>query len=484
MKKLNFLYFIIFLEGYVVLSAELLAIRQVIPYVGNATDVVSIIIAAVLMPLAIGYYAGGHFKGKTLSGRKLTIRKKLLQNILIATIFLFFGLSHSLIDYFFQLLGHIGIENRIVMVSIYSFIFIVLPVYLLAQTIPLVSHFFKKEELAKITGKMLCFSTIGSFMGAIFSTLVLMSFVGVHHTAVITLGCLTVLYLLLSRNKLKLGSIFMCVAFIAALALNSDYVMGKYGIIENNQYNHIRVVEKQHGAMRVLSLNNNNSSVIIDKSYRRNEDDIVGQYIAHINKHFIKPTLKKEKVYSILVVGAGGFTVGINDNKNDYTFIDINSSLKDISEEHFLKEKLGKNKKFEAVPARGFIHQAARDNKKYDLIFLDAYSGNSTLPAHLVTQDFYKETKEILSEDGILIANFVISPNFTDQLSVTVDNTLRSVFPGIGRQVIHSYDAWNTSPSYVKNVLYIHYNKKWLGGNSIYTDNKNKLHFDKDKPLK
>ena len=47
------------LEGYVVLAVELLAIRQLTPYVGNATDTVAIVIAAVLLPLAFGYEAGG-----------------------------------------------------------------------------------------------------------------------------------------------------------------------------------------------------------------------------------------------------------------------------------------------------------------------------------------------------------------------------------------------------------------------------------------
>ena len=48
-------YSIILAEGYVVLSTELLAIRLLIPFVGNSTETLSIIIAAVLMPLAIAF---------------------------------------------------------------------------------------------------------------------------------------------------------------------------------------------------------------------------------------------------------------------------------------------------------------------------------------------------------------------------------------------------------------------------------------------
>ena len=483
MKKLIFLYFIIFLEGYVVLSAELLAIRQVIPYVGNATDVVSIIIAAVLMPLALGYYAGGHFARRDRNGGRITVRRKLLQNILIANLFLFFGLSHVFIDYFFQFLGHIGIQNRLVMVSSYSVIFMVIPVFLLAQTIPLISNFFKKEELSQITGKILFFSTVGSFMGAVFSTLVLMALLGVHHTAVITLGCLTLLYICLNKITFRPSALLMIALFIAALLLNNDYVMKRYNIIENNQYNAIRVVSERNGLMRVLSLNNNHSSVLIDRSFLADpQDNFASRYVNYINKHYITPTLEDDKVYSILVVGAGGFTIGLDDDKNQYIYIDIDGALKEISEKHFLKQKIGENKEFKAVPARGYLHQISQTDTKFDLIILDAYAGGVTLPEHLATKDFYAKAKSVLQKDGILIANFVASPNFTDQFSINLDNTLRKVFPSISRHVLNTYNGWDKSLTNHDNVLYIHYNKDM--GDAIYTDNKSTIYYDKDRPLK
>jgi hypothetical protein len=54
-----FLLSVILTEGYILLSSELLAIRLSIPFVGSGTDTISIIIAAVLLPLAFGYYQGG-----------------------------------------------------------------------------------------------------------------------------------------------------------------------------------------------------------------------------------------------------------------------------------------------------------------------------------------------------------------------------------------------------------------------------------------
>jgi hypothetical protein len=120
-RKLVLLFFIIFLEGYIVLSAELLAIRQTLPFVGSGTDTVSIIIAAVLMPLAFGYYAGGQHRGR--------IRNKLVRNLLIAGAFLTVGLSYLVLTWFFATLTE-GLEwkNRLLLITFYALLFIITPV--------------------------------------------------------------------------------------------------------------------------------------------------------------------------------------------------------------------------------------------------------------------------------------------------------------------------------------------------------------------
>jgi hypothetical protein len=65
------------IEGYVVLAVELVAIRQLTLYGGNATNIVAIVIAAVLLPLAFGYGAlpeeldrSGEFSGLAPDGAK------------------------------------------------------------------------------------------------------------------------------------------------------------------------------------------------------------------------------------------------------------------------------------------------------------------------------------------------------------------------------------------------------------------------------
>jgi len=481
MKKLYFLFLIIFIEGYVVLSAELLAIRQLIPYVGSGTDTVSIIIAAVLMPLAIGYYVGGQFKENARYSKNKSVRRKLLNNIFIAALFFFPALSFVFIGLFFEIFTAMGIDNRLLLTTIYSLVFIVTPVFLLAQTIPLVSHYFSKEKLAEITGKMLFFSTVGSFMGAVFSTLILMAFVGVHYTAVITIGLLTLLYFMLSKSTTK-QTVIMTGVFIAALLLNSHKVMETFGIVENNKYNMIRIANFNDGNTRIMSLNNNRSSIYTDDVGAKEKQAFTYQtsfkYADFITNNILPPhDDTSDKKYSVLIIGAGGFTLGLDDLKNDYTYIDIDGSLKEISEKYFLKQKLSDNKKFEPIPARSFVQKAIHNNQKYDVIILDAYLGATSIPEHLVTKEFFSSMRDILKDNGIVAANFIISATYQTTFSKKIDNTLRQVFPHISRQITNDFSLWDNNKELKSNIVYIYKNNK-KENDGIYTDDKNQIFYD------
>jgi spermidine synthase len=467
------LFFIIFLEGYIVLSSELLAIRQLIPWTGSGTDTISIIIAAVLMPLAVGYYRGGQFLPKSKNGKVYSVRKKLITNLVISSFFLTLGLSYSFIKIFFEeIYFYTGINSRVTLTSIYSIIFLVTPIYLLGQTVPLISNYFSKQRLSTLAGKILFCSTLGSFFGAVFCTLVLMSYLGVHHTTSLTIAGIFLLTLILSKKLLSLASIFTGLMLALAITLNSDFQMQKNNIVSNNKYHMVQVIEFDYNNSRFFRINQNDSSIIYT-----NSDKPYGPYISYIENTFITPIIFKK---DILVIGAGGFAIGRNDRLNNYTFVDIDPELKDTAETYFLKEKLSKNKKFVPKPARAFLNQT---KNKYDLIILDTFRGPSGSPEHLVTKEFFTQIKAIMKENSILVANTLMTPNFSDKFSINLDNTIRSVFSRVDRQVIQSYNAWEENPGW-HNVVYTMYKQPISNIDQIYTDNKNSALFDKLPQIK
>ena len=473
-RSLFALFALIILEGYVVLSSELLAIRMTIPFVGSGTDTVSIIIAAVLMPLAFGYHAGGRFKpgykNTWHSGRiYISVRDKLLSNMLTSLIFLLFTLSYGFLDFFFFGLIETGFKNRLGLISLYSALFLVVPVYLLGQTIPLTCNFFSRERLAKITGRILFFSTIGSFLGAVLSTLVLMGTIGVNNTAIINFVILGLLITWFSKEWISIRLILTWALILAGIVANSNQAMRDMFIVENNQYNTIKVQE--FGTDRHMFINNNASSMYNNSGGKH-------EYIDFIERVALDPIFNAEQPKDILVLGAGAFTLGAEDQTNIYDFVDIDESLLEIAEQRILQRPVGNNVIFHPVPARAFLMET---DKKYDVIVLDAYSGGLSLPEHLATQEFFQQVKDRLKDNGKMLANMAVSPNFASKLSRNVDNTIRSVFPHVSRAaVFENYALWEGQENMIANVIYIY--QHWPDAEEdkdIYTDNKNKVFLDR-----
>lgn len=462
---LNILFYsIILAEGYVVLSTELLAIRLLLPFVGNSTETLSIIIAAVLMPLAVGYYIGGQYKLRKKHPRYQSIRLKLIHNLIVAALILTIGLSYFLLELFFLGLESAGIHNRIIQTFIYSALFIVYPVFLLGQTVPLISHFFARQHVSEATGRMLFFSTVGSFLGSIISTLVLMSTIGVHYTVLLNIFILVLLVIVLNKGFCNRRVLYMGLIATVAMILNNHLIMKQAQIVENNNYSTIQIWPvKDEKDTRILSINRSYSSKY-SPSFSK-----MFSYIQYIEQQFIR-SLGPDK--SILIMGAGGFTLGLNDTQHHYTFVDIDASLKRVSETYLLKRKLGRNKKFIVMPARAFLRHTA---KQYDLIVLDAYSNIMSIPPQLITQEFFRSVKKALSPQGVMVFNAIVSPNFSDRYTVKLDNTLHSVFPNLNRHIVGTYHTWQKTSN--RNVVYSYFNDRQASG--LYTDDHNTYFLDR-----
>lgn len=463
------LFAVIFLEGYIVLSTELLAIRLLLPFTGSGTDTVSIIIAAVLLPLAFGYYAGGRHKIRD-NGKACSVRRKLVRNLVVSAAILTPGLSYFFLEWgFTSLQAATGWHNRILLTALYAAVFIVYPVFLLGQTVPLVSNYFSREKLSEIAGRILFFSTLGSFMGAVFGTLVLMARLGVHHTVSITLAAMAVLVLILAKRKASLP-VFAALACLAvALGLNSGHAMKRKHVVSNNLYNTAQVVDYDGEGMRALLLNRSFASAV----YKYSPETYM-EYMIFMEDNFIAPLRESGEKRDILALGAGGFTLGRTDEKNNYTYVDIDENLKAVAEEVYLKEPLSPNKTFVGMDARAFLRQTDR---KYDLIVMDLFRDALSVPESLSTKEFYEEVKRHLKPGGVVVGNFTASANFSDAYSRNLDATLRAVFPALSRQIIKNFDAWKRENDW-NNIIYS-YVDHGTGDAAVYTDDKNTIFYDK-----
>jgi SAM-dependent methyltransferase len=254
--------------------------------------------------------------------------------------------------------------------------------------------------------------------------------------------------------------------------------MKALNIVSNNTYNTVAIDSvKDEPDSRILNVNRSSSSKI------SNDTSKYFEYWKYIQPTFIEPISSgTEPPRDLLIIGAGGFSIGEFDTHNHYTYVDIDPALKEVSERYFLKKKLTDNKKFVPLSARAFLTQ---NKEKYDFILLDTFTNTIALPMECTTREFLEAVKSHLKPGGIVVANIISNPTFDERFTVRYHNTFASVFPQFTRQVIGDFNGWEdekdpkTGMVRMKNVLYIYYHNKFIGDDTIYTDDKNTFSLDR-----
>ncbi len=456
-KLRRWLLFLIFLNGYVSLSLELVVLRQLGFFVGS-----SAVITSIIMGTFLGFMSLGYFRGASIRIRKMGAKSILRASfILIAAIGVLAG-SFALLSTYFSIMYMMGIRSGVVQTFIYSLVFLSVGPFLFGVNTALLSRYLNKFNINS-TGSIMAWYTIGSVMGSLATTLLLMPFIGVNYT-ILLITVLALVGAYVARPAWHM-IIWAAAILIPAQIINSNaFLLRTRGILVNNANSTISVAD--FGTGRILYMNGLPMSV----HYKNNQSS--AQYIDYINHNFLY-NMPADRTHDILILGAGGFTAGLQDTRNNYTFVDIERTLKDISEKHFLHQKLTPNKKFVVQDASQFLKNTPN---KYDLIMLDVYSNSYQVPEDLITAEFLQRIKSRVKDGGIVIMNMVTSPNFADTYTRVFDNTFHAVFTSnTTRQTIGYYNPWtDTAPA---NIIYVWYNRG--DDNRIYTINKTPVIYDR-----
>lgn len=448
-KSIAIISLILFIEGFVGLSYQMLYIRQLSPLVGNSVQVISWIVGVFLIALAIGYKVGGNVNNK--------FEYHLSKNFLLSAIIGGFGLTFFFVRYMFGLLG--SIFDYYTIMIIYCLIIIAPTTYFLGQTVPIMTNMMKGNSVSQISGNVLFLSTIGSFLGAIITTNVFLKYLGVSFTIFISTLMLFILYsyfeIIRNRNvAYKYTSILVSI-ILSAILFTAHYYYEKKVYLATNQYANYELVSINNGQGKGFQSNDSLSSVIMND----------GSKIGYIN--IIDSILFRERKLEnkdILVVGAGGFVLseGIANNRFDY--VDIDPMIKDVVEKSFLKHNV--NGHFIPEDGRSYLNQK---KKLYDVIFLDAFVSYKSIPEHMATTEYFKLIKDNLKPDGIFAVNVIGNRDFTSTYTRNMFATINSQFPFC---FIHNIDYRYD----LANIIFICQKTEEKG--SIYTDNKNNANSD------
>ena len=458
-KKPWFILIAIFCEGFVSISIEIITIRQLIPVAGTSVIVTSLIIGVFLLFLAFGYWRGG------LHQQNFT--DILQKNFLLGALFIGLGLSYPFIVYFFSLFSYSN--HLLVTLTIYLLVIIAPIVFLIGQTVPLSMNLIDpKEKTAKIGGKVLFLSTLGSFLGAPFTSLVFMEFLGLAWCIVINCLILTTLALLFCKKRpdQMLYIILILTAGYVIFYLNVIFEHNHF--VATTSYANYKIHDNETPAPnldkgKILESNHSSASFI-------NAKNKTFPYIELI-KHILFTDLQLQHK-NILVLGAGGFTLSAEKtNNNKFTYVDIDPKIKTIVEKHFLPKIKGD---FIAQDARLFLTQ---HKKEYDVIVSDVYSNIMSIPPALLTKEYFQSIKTALKQDGFAIFNIIAHPFLNDNYSKRIDTTMRNVF---GNCVTMPLKYTNR----LSNIIYICKDSANAHDDTIYTDNSNNSTLDAINNLK
>ncbi len=449
----SLLLIIVLIEGFATISAEILTIRQLIPFVGNSVVVTSIIIGIFLLFLAYGYRSGGRVKENHAN--------ILARNFIIAAVLIGIGLSYFFIHQWFSFFyKYIPIHEMAPLLG-YLLTITAPLVYFLGQTVPLTLHLFPGNEGIKtglLGGRVLHMNTLGSFLGAVATTIVLFTLLGVAYTVMINAFLLIVLALLLSQSRrdvIKYSILFLLI-FPIGMIMNVG-IERRYFITTNNYANY-RVANyiTQDYIAKQLEINNSYSSMLDE--YGRGYP-----YIEAFKKILFGDLNMRNE--DILVLGAGGFTLTANaQDNNRYVYIDIDPNIKSISEKHFSGPVKGE---FIAMDARHYLQTT---DKRFDAVVVDAYNSPLAIPQHLVTVEYFEDIKRVLKPEGVVALNIIARSNFSDSYSQRIDNTIRSVLGFCTNQPMQYTNK-------VINMVYICYPQA-AKEEVIYTDNNNTATLD------
>ncbi|MFT7651742.1 MAG: spermidine synthase [Limisphaerales bacterium] len=140
---------------------------------------------------------------------------------------------------------------------------------------------------------------------------------------------------------------------------------------------------------------------------------------------------------NILVIGLGGGTLPTALSElypqAEIDSIEIDPAVVSVAQE-FFGYHLSDNQRIHTQDARIWVRRANLNKRRFDIIILDAFNGEY-IPEHLMTEEFFTELNQMLTDDGVLISNtFSISALYDHESA-----TYASVFgPFINFQLAES----------------------------------------------
>jgi spermidine synthase len=432
---------ICFLAGAAIMVIEISAYRLLAPLFGNSAYTWTALIGVVLIAFSAGGFLGGWLADRKLA---LDLLGWLLAGAAVLTFFI--PAIHAVIQPWFV---NSGLVTGPVMLSLVLF---AVPGILLGAVSPASVRFFslvgKDENVGSAAGTISMLGSLGSFVGTFACGFYLLSHFGVKS---IFLGTATVLLALavvafsLARNTLKQQvPVLVSGLFAAGVGLTAKEERAENTLWQHESYYHrIEVIENGTGqfAQRFIKLDNTTEG-----GMRMHDAALVLDY-----QHYWKLAMMKDNpdIKSALFIGAGAFGMPMDVSRNfpdaQVDVLEIDPMVIEVGRKFFKLDEFPKVASH-AGDARRFM---LNSDKKWDLIFGDAYNGVRHIPPHLTSQEFFQLASDRLSPGGVFLMNVIAAVQGPRSgVLAGMIGTLRKVFPHV-----EAFGVQSTGGSHTQNVI-------------------------------
>lgn len=414
-----------FLAGAAMMVIEICAFRLLAPIFGNSVYTWTALIGVILVAFSVGGFMGGRLVDRFTHLRLLgwLLAGAAILTYLIPPLHLGFG-EHFLSS---------GLIGGSIMASVFFF---AIPGALLGAVSPAAVRLYsltqKDTHVGAAAGTISMLGSLGSFVGTFLSGFVLLSHFGVR---TIFIGCATLLVLLalvaflLEKLQRKAAAGLVVSALVTGFIGSQARELPGQDVlhVEESFYHRIEVSESgvSPHKQRLLRLDSTPEGAM-------NPDD--GSLVMDYQHYWKLPMLKdRPQLQSALFIGAGAFgmpeAVSREFPEATVDVAEIDPQVIEVGKKYF---KLAEHPRVHAHPgdARRFLNE--QRDKKWDLIFGDAYAGVRSIPSHLVTREFFQLVADHLTPDGSFVMNAITSVQGPrSELLAGLLTTLRSIFPKV-----------------------------------------------------
>ncbi len=438
LKNKVYLYLTEFFSGMAIMAVELGASRLLAPYFSSSQIVWTIIIATIMIAMAAGNVYGGRSADKR-PDPDILYRRLLIAAVWIAAIpvlgkYVILLISGALI---------VTISHNLLTIAAFAacMIVFVYPCFLLGTVTPSLVK-YTVESLAEsgtTVGTLGAFNTVGSIIGTFLPTFVTIPAVGTAMTFLIFSGILLVLALIyfISCRAKKMLCIICAILYVICIIFGnaSHFAFWEKDLAYEGEsiYNYLQVRENDR---RVLLSTNVLFGV---QSVLEKEDALTGMYydyamaapvMAMANRMGALQRLDSASAepISILILGMGSGTYYHQCDKYfrglEMEGVEIDEKITRLAHEYF---DLPEDAKVTTYDGRAYL---AADDKKYDVIMVDAYQ-DITIPFQMSSLEFFRSTREHLTEHGVMVVNMNIRSDQEDGINAWLSDTIASVYPEV-----------------------------------------------------